>query len=97
MQQNVVPPVGVTVPVGCPLIGVQLPPLGGDVTDALAEVMLGFIEKAAHVPDVITSSCVSHFGGNVLSLYRVQVTVHESPMAGPHEQGVQLRVSLVPE
>lgn len=67
MQQNVVPPVGVTLPVGVPSMAVQLPPFGGTVTDALAEVTLGFPEKATHCPELAERSFVWQLGGDAPS------------------------------
>ena len=68
MQQNVVGTVGVTVPLGVPSTGVHIPPFGGVVTLALADVTFGLPAKAVHAPDVAASTWVWQLGGDEPSM-----------------------------
>src|ERR1700722_11306434 len=97
MQQNVVAPEGATVPVGVPSIAVHVPPLGGTVMVAFAEVMLGFPEMARNCSESRVKICVSQLGGGVRWDYGLYCTVHLAPVDGPQVHAVQLRVSVVPE
>jgi hypothetical protein len=57
MQQSVVGFCGVAVPVAVPSIAWHVPPFGGTVMVAFAEVMFGLPDNAAHV--VVVESAVS--------------------------------------
>jgi len=97
MQQNVVAPVAVTMPIGCPSMAVQLPPCGGTRTVALAELMLGFPLSAMHLPEAAVATSVWQLGVDAASEYNVHWTEQVSPVDAPQVHAEQSRVSFVPE
>ncbi len=96
-QQKVVSPVGVTVPVGWPSTGAQVPPTGAVVV-AFMEKM-SWSARGAQVPEVSVSAGepVQLVSSLVADPYRVNVTVQVAPVGAPQLPAAQPRVSILPE